>query len=681
MEVPAAFALEPGGKPGRRTYGFRLGNYDRDRELVIDPVTLVYCGYIGGTGSDAGYAVAVDGSGNAYVTGSTLSPASSFPVTVGPDLSLNGGYDVFVAKVNVDGTALDYCGYIGGIGHDNGYGIAVDAAGNAYVTGDTGSNQSSFPVTVGPDLSLNGYDDAFVAKVNSAGTALDYCGYIGGSENEGGYGIAVNTAGNAFVSGGSYSDNLPVTVGPDLSFNGYIDAFVAKVNAAGTALDYCGYIGGSDSDIGRAIAVDAAGNAYLTGSTDSDDLTVTVGPDLDFNGSNDAFVAKVNASGSSLVYSGYLGGSSWDEGTGIAVDASGNAHVGGFTISDETTFPVTVGPDLTYNGAYEAFVARVNAGGASLGYCGYIGGAGNEQVSAIALDAGGNAYVTGYTTSDESTFPVTIGPGLTYSGGFSYGDAFVARVAAAGTGLDYCGYIGGTGDDYGRGIAVDDSWQAIVTGHTESSEASFPVTVGPDLSINGGVDGFVVKVDFSDFFLDVTPSTVEICAGSDAEYTVDVGATGGFASDVTLAANGNPAGSTATFSVNPVTPPGSSMLTIGNTGGAAAGSYLITVSGAADGSAGHTVDVTLDVLESPPPPALTVPPDGATDQPLQPVFEWNAAAGADSYSLEVDDDPAFASPEISVSGIAGNLLLDAQRPPGKHNLLLASEFGESVRGW
>ncbi len=380
---------------------------------------------------------------------------------------------------------------------------------------------------------------------------------------------------------------------------------------------------------------------------------MAVGPDLDFNGSDDAFVAKVNPSGTALTYSGYLGGSSLEIGAGIAVDASGNAHVSGFTISDETTFPVTVGPDLTYNGAYEAFVARVNAAGTALDYCGYIGGAGNDACSAIALDAEGNAYVTGYTTSDETTFPVTIGPGLTYSGGFSYGDAFVARVAAAGTSLDYCGYIGGTGDDYGRGIAVDDSGQAIVTGQTGSAESSFPVTVGPDLSFNGGVDGFVVKVDFSDFLLDATPATIEICAGDDAEFTVDVGATGGFASDVTLAASGNPAGSTADFSVNPVTPPGSSMLTIGNTGGAAAGNHLITISGAADGSPGHSVDVTLDVLEIPPPPTLTEPPNGATDQPLRPVFEWDAAADADSYTLEVDDDPAFATPEISLSGIVG----------------------------
>ena len=179
------------------------------------------------------------------------------------------------------------------------------------------------------------------------------------------------------------------------------------------------------------------------------------------------------------------------------------------------------------------------------------------------------------------------------------------------------------------------------------------MTVGPDLELQRRASTpSWPRWTSSDFLLDATPPTLEICAGDDAEFTVDVGATGGFASDVTLAASGYPAGSTADFSVNPVTPPGSSVLTIGNTGGAAAGSHLITISGTAAGSQGHSVDVTLDVLESPPPPTLTAPPNGATDQPLRPVFEWNARVpSADSYTLEVDDDPAFANPEISVSGI------------------------------
>jgi hypothetical protein len=522
----------------------------------------------------------------------TTSTQATFPETVGPDLSHNGGNDVFVAKINAAGTALDYCGYIGGANADSGYGIAVDADGNAYVTGDTLSNDSTFPVIIGPDLTLNGVTDAFVARVNAAGTALDYCGYIGGAGNENGLAIAVTAGGSAFVGGDTPSSeaSFPVTVGPDLSYNGGgSDGFVAKVNAAGTGLDYCGYIGGTDSDVA----------------------------------------------------------------TGIAVGGAGNAYVIGYTISTEASFPVAVGPDLVHNGFVDAFVAKVNASGSALSYCGYIGGSQNDYGRAIALDSGGGAYVTGYTKSDEASFPVLLGPDLSYSGGTTFGDAFIAKVASGGASLDYCGYIGGSGDDAGFGIAVDPTFTATVTGYTNSTQASFPVTVGPDLTHNGGNDAFLAKVSSSDFVLvPVPPTTVEICAGDEADYTINVDPIGGFADPVTLAASGQPAGATAGFSVNPVTPPGSTVLTVGNTGGAAGGSCGITITGTAAGGLSHSVEVTLDVVVLAAPPTLVSPPNGATGQPLRPIFQWSAAAGADSYQLEVDDDPAFGSPAISVSGIA-----------------------------
>ncbi|PWB74352.1 MAG: hypothetical protein C3F15_07995, partial [Holophagae bacterium] len=656
VAVAAAFDLEPGADAGRQGYRFRLGPHDPARELVIDPVTLVYCGYIGGSGDDRGYAVAVDGDGAAYVTGVATSTQTTFPVTVGPDLTHNGGNDVFVAKVNAAGTALDYCGYIGGANSDTGYGIAVDADGNAYVTGDTNSNQASFPVIVGPDLTLNGVTDAFVARVNAAGTALDYCGYIGGSGTDRARGIAVDTSGRAYVFGGAESDeaSFPVTVGPDLTHNGLRDAFVARVNAAGTALEYCGYIGGAGNENGLAIAVSAGGSAYVAGDTPSSQATfpVTVGPDLSYNGGgSDGFVAKVNASGTALDYCGYIGGSDSDNVYGIAVDAAGSAYVAGDAISTQASFPVAVGPDLTHNGFIDVFVARVNASGSALSYCGYIGGAGNDYGRAIALDGAGGAYVTGYTKSDELSFPVLLGPDLSYNGGTTFGDAFIAKVASGGASLDYCGYIGGSGDDAGFGIAVDSAFTATVTGYTGSTQASFPVTVGPDLSHNGGNDAFVARVSSSDFTLGATPPTVEICAGNNALYTVTVGSIGGFSSPVTLSASGQPAGATASFSVNPVAPPGSSVLTIGNTSGAAGGTYGITISGTAAGGLNHSVGVDLDVVVIPGPPTLTTPPNGATGQPLRPTFQWSAAAGADSYRLQVDDDPAFGSPVVSAGGL------------------------------
>src|SRR6202162_6482219 len=438
MEIGAGYSLDRVSAGGPHRYGFALGSYDRSKPLVLDPAVFVYCGYIGGSGSEQGNAVAVDSSGNAYITGVTGSNefSSAFPVKVGPDLTYNGFGDAFVAKVNADGTALVYCGYIGGGGDDRGIGIAVDSSGNAYVAGDTNSTQTTFPVTVGPYLTYNGgVYDAFVAKVNAAGSALLYCGYIGGSGEDRGRDIAVDSSDNAYVAGTTQSSEttFPVTVGPDLTYNGGGDAFVAKVNAAGPALLYCGYIGGNHADQGHGIAVDSSGNAYVTGQTTSTQATfpVTVGPDLTYNGLTDAFVAKVNAAGTALVYCGYIGGSNEDDGYGIAVDTSGNAYVTGRTDSTEATFPVTVGPALTYNGGlFDAFVAKVNAAGTALVYCGYIGGNGDfEQGLGIAVDSSGNAYVTGETNSSEATFPVTVGPDLTFNNG---SEAFVAKIGTGG---------------------------------------------------------------------------------------------------------------------------------------------------------------------------------------------------------------------------------------------------------
>jgi hypothetical protein len=498
VEVATAYDLESAANSGRQVYGFRLGDYDRSQPLLVDPVVLVYAGYIGGLGYELGLGIAVDAAGNAYVAGRTGSDQSTFPVTVGPDLTYKGDGDAFVAKVRADGTGLVYAGYIGGAGSvASANGIAVDAAGNAYVAGTVQSIfiGSTFPVKVGPRLTYGGGLDAFVAKVRADGTGLVYCGYIGGAV--GVAGIAVDAVGNAYVTGTTYSDQstFPVTVGPGLTYGGNGDAFVAKVRADGTGFVYAGYIGGAGWDPAYGIAVDAAGSAYVVGTTTSDQSTfpVLVGPDLTFNGAEDAFVAKVRADGTGLVYAGYIGGAGNDYGQGIAVDAAGNAYVTGSTDSTEATFPVRVGPDLTHNGQIDAFVAKVRADGTGLVYAGYIGGDRFDSGHGIAVDGAGNAYVTGLTQSTESSFPVTVGPDLTHNGGYRYNfDAFVAKVRADGTGLVYAGYIGGDDEDYGTRIAVDAVGNAYVTGYTYSK--NFPVTVGPDLTYNGSNDAFVAKV-------------------------------------------------------------------------------------------------------------------------------------------------------------------------------------------
>lgn len=443
-----------------RTVGFEVAAYDRDRALVIDP-TLVYAGYIGGAESDIGFDIAVDSQGNAYVTGETRSSESmNFPAFVGPDTTYNANYDAFVSKVSADGTTLLYSGYLGGGANDRGRGIAVDADGYAYVTGST---------------------------ENTAGTFLEHLPF-------------------------------PVVGGPDTTHNGTgfdIDAFVTKLSPDGLGLVYSGFIGGSATDVGSDIAVDAAGNVYVTGQTRSSEASFpeTQGPDLSFNGGDsDAFVAKVSASGGTLLYAGYIGGNAIDVMNDIAVDTAGNAYVAGQTTSTQASYPVAVGPVLTGGDTsndgstdFDAVVAKVSADGSALVYSGYISGGWRSNADGIAVDGAGHAYVTGTTLDDQTAFAVTVGPDLTYNGGFGNTNAFVAKLKLDGSGFDYAGYIGGNTGTTARGIAVDGAGNAYVTGYTQCTEATFPVTVGPDLTFNGSIfedkgntdDAFVAKVSAS----------------------------------------------------------------------------------------------------------------------------------------------------------------------------------------
>jgi len=496
------------------TVGFRVGPYDTTRPLVLDPLMLVFCGYLGGTGVDEAADVAVDASGNAYVVGTTSSPSSSFPVRTGPDLTYNGGQpygDVFVAKIDPTGKNLLYCGYIGGAGWDFGCGIAVDGNGCAYVVGNTTSRETSFPVRNGPGLKFKGgpyppqIEDAFIAKVNPSGTSLDYCGYIAGTGRDFAQAVAVDMQGHAFVTGWTQSSetSFPVRTGPYLKGFG-ISAFVARVNPSGTSFDFCGYVGGG---MGDDIAIDGAGCAYITGWTLPPlQLPVQVGPDLTPNGNIDAFVAKVNPQGTGLVYCGYLGGVGAERGHGCAVDPQGRLYVVGHVTSDQATFPVKIGPDLTYNNgpmqmAYDAFVARVNATGTALDYCGYIGGSGDDKGLGITVDAAGHAYVIGGTKSDHLTFPVALGPDVTYNGPTycayeDYGDAFVANVHPTGSHLVWCGYVGGSSPECGMDIAYHASSHTLyLTGKTKSDARSFPVQRGPTSSHQGQYDGFVARLE------------------------------------------------------------------------------------------------------------------------------------------------------------------------------------------
>jgi len=506
-----------------------VGMYDTIRPVVIDPV-LVYSTYLGGGGTDQSVSIAVDSSANAYVTGFTFS--TNFPTTPGAFQTTLGGADAFVTKLNATGTALVYSTYLGGSGGEEGFSLTVDSSGNAYVTGGTSS--VNFPTTPGAFQTTfhGGGVDAFVTKLNATGSALVYSTYLGANGGDEAFGIALDSARNAYVTGETNSITFPTTPGAfqTLSPGSFFrndDAFVTKINSTGTALIYSTYLGGSRADDGgRGIIVDPSGNAYVTGFTFSTNFpTKGAGFSLAFQrtlgGGADTFVTKVNATGSALVYSTYLGGGGNDESFGIALDSARNAYVTGFTFS--TNFPTTPGAfQTTLGGGADAFVTKLNFLGSALFYSTYLGGNQDEnfifgfsQEGSITVDSSGNAYVTGDTTS--LNFPTTRAVQTTLGGSL---DAFVTKLSFSGDALIFSTFLGGSVGDVGIGIALDSSNEndVYVTGRTFSG--NFPTTPGAfQTTFSGGFgDAFVTKIDTSLFIPGLTGFWQDLnqsCGGSE----------------------------------------------------------------------------------------------------------------------------------------------------------------------
>jgi hypothetical protein len=466
---------------------FFVEPYDRSRPLRIDPV-LSYSTYLGGAGTERANAIAVDSSGAAYVTGYTDS--TDYPVTSGVIRTTAGGsVDAFVTKLNASGNAIVYSTYLGGAGDDRAFSIAVDSSGDAFVTGYTTS--TNFPTAGALQSASGGGRDAFVVKLNPAGTALLYGAYLGGSGTDSGSGIAIDSGGAAYITGSTTSTNFPVTGPFQAALAGAQDGFVTKVNAAGSVRVYSTYLGGSLDDRGSAIAVDSSGAAYIAGNTSSTNFPTLTPLQAASGGSQDAFVTKLSASGATLAYSTYLGGSGTETielGRSIAVDAANSAYVVGSTSS--TNFPVA-GPLQAVNngGGNDAFVVKLTAAGTALAYGTYLGGASVDFGESIAVDSTGAAYIAGYTSSAD--FP-TVSAGQPAIGG-NY-DAFVAKLNVAGNALSESGFLGGAGADAAYGIAIDSSLRAYLTGQTGST--NFPV-LGPAQSSGGTtLAAFVARFTF-----------------------------------------------------------------------------------------------------------------------------------------------------------------------------------------
>ncbi|MDR3569128.1 MAG: SBBP repeat-containing protein [Syntrophobacteraceae bacterium] len=465
------------------TCGFHLGPYDRSAPLVVDP-TIVYATYLGGSGDDNATGIAVDASGNAYVTGWTFPP--DFPVTAGAlQTGMNGAANAFVTKIAAGGAALVYSTYLGGSDEDLASGVAIDASGNAYVTGVTYS--SDFPVTPGAfQATLKSTSgNAFAAEISPDGANLIYSTFLGGSTGNGDFAtaMAIDGLGNAYVAGQTLSTDFPVTKGAFQTTlqSPWGNAFVAEIAAGGSRLVYSTCLGGSgqqgqhSGDQANGIATDSSGNAYITGYTTSADFPVSPGAfQTSMKGSRNAFAAEVAAGGAGLVYSTYLGGGGQnspyqgDVAYGIAIDASKNAYVTGVTYS--TDYPVTAGAFQTRG---NIFVTEIAAGGASLVYSTCFGGSNiNDFSNAIAIDGSGNAYVTGGTSSTD--FPVTAGAFQTRLKGDMNG--FLTELSPGGASLVFSSYLGGTSVDWANGIAIASSGNAYITGYTSSVD--FPVTAG-----------------------------------------------------------------------------------------------------------------------------------------------------------------------------------------------------------
>ncbi|MGD0075341.1 MAG: SBBP repeat-containing protein [Candidatus Binataceae bacterium] len=521
---------------GQRTARFALAAYDRSHSLYIDP-GLVYSTYLGGSGTvfgsgDTGYAIAVDSTGAAYATG--MASSADFPTTAGAYQRANNGFaNAFVTKLNPAGTALVYSTYLGGSDDDYGVSIAVDSSLSAYVTGFAWS--SNFPTTSGAFQTINNANgtapNAFVTKLKSDGTALIYSTYLGGSLGDNGYGIVVDSGGYAYVTGDSYSPDFPITGGAFQTTNngavtnGVDNAFVTKLATDGKTLVYSTFLGGSgdssgtSGDYASGIAVDSGGFAYVTGDTYSGDFPTTPGAFQSANNAfgsdaDNAFVAKLNAAGTQLIYSTYLGGSNGDYATAIALDSATSAYVTGDSYSSD--FPITAGVFQINNNAFansadNAFVTKLNTTGTALVYSTYLGGSGTvgggDYGSGIALDNTGAVYITG--DSYSANFPTTAGAFQTINkaAGNTADNAFATKLNPAGTALINSTYLGGSGTfvpqvpayfgDNGSSIGLDSAKNAYVIGTAISTD--FPTTPGAFQTTNNGAantatNAFVTKL-------------------------------------------------------------------------------------------------------------------------------------------------------------------------------------------
>jgi uncharacterized repeat protein (TIGR01451 family) len=581
---------------GNREAGFAVGEYDRTQPLVIDP-TLVYSTYLGGSGDDLGSSIAIDASNNVYIAGTTSS--ANFP-THGPAFPNTAGLsDIFVTKIDPTGGNIVYSTYIGGAGLDRADGIAIDGSGNAYVVGRVGSTSTDFPTTAGA-------------------LATTYRG-------------------------------------------GDFDGVLFKLNAQGNALVYSTFIGGEDNDSTEGIAVDASGNAYITGGTRSNGFPITSSAFQSSRaGDTDAYLTKLNSSGSAVLYSTLLGGGSTDRGSGVVVDSSGNAYVAGYASSVD--FPTQNAFQGFSGGSFDAFIAKIDtnlSGASSLVFCTYLGGIGDDKAFGVAIDNGGNnVYVVGQTSSNN--FPLLNPAQPAFGGSF---DAFIAKISSTGAKV-YTTYLGGSGDDRGTGIAVNSAGAAYVTGFTSST--NFPTVTPLQISNGGGFDAFVAKLN---------------PAGTALLYSTYLGGSAN-ESNVTAVTSTNPIGLDAssdayvTGFTSSTNFPTATPLQSAYAGGQDA--FLVKITDAAPAA-----DYSISIV----PGSRTVVPGGGTTYTVTatPVggFTGTISLGASGFSN--DSTASFNSTTIVITDASAKsstltVTTTAATPPGTYSLNINTTSGNLQHG-
>jgi hypothetical protein len=449
-------------RAGKNEVGIQVGRYDHTAPLIIDP-KLTYSSYLGGADDEGIFGIAFDPEGNIYVAGETSS--LNFPVKNALQRTVGGSYDAFVSKFDRTGSQLVYSTYLGGSGYDHAVGLAVDAQGSAYVGGVTES--ANFPTEHALQNHLGGARDAFLARLTPSGSSLVFSTYLGGSNLDEAGGITIDAVGNAFITGQTESIDFPTTAnalqphcaGPVPGFCTW-DAFVTEYSPTGIKLLYSTYLGGSGFDSAQSVAVDDKGSVYVVGQTESADFPVKNAFQQTLAGPANAFITKLKPAG--LEYSTYLGGNGYDSAQDIAVDLSHAMYVTGFTGS--TNFPTMHPFQRALAGEFNTFVTKLNTNGASLDYSTYLGGSQYEIALRIAVDAAGDASITGLTTSPD--FPVANALYPAYLGGTS--DAFVSRFDPTGSKLTFSSFLGGSSDDYGYAISTDLTGALWVGGSTSS---------------------------------------------------------------------------------------------------------------------------------------------------------------------------------------------------------------------